>query len=181
MASVASVYSRAFADVVQQRHLDAAQAMGELNQVSALLKENADLRRVWENPSIPAEQKRRVLDALARREGLSQPVRNFVAVVIDHRRMHLYEGIVRQVAKELDERMGFAEAQISSARELSPNEKHSLEVQVGRLTGKKVRATYTRDAALLGGAVVRVGSTIYDGSVLGQLARIREQIAAGAK
>lgn len=180
MASVASVYSRAFADVVQQKHLDATRAMGELNQVSALLRENADLRRVWENPSIPAEQKRRVLDALAGREGLSQPVRNFVAVIIDHRRMHLYEAIVRQVAKELDDRMGFAEAQISSARELSPNEKHALEAQVERLTGKKVRATYARDTALLGGAVVRVGSTIYDGSVLGQLARIREQIASSA-
>jgi len=178
MASVASVYSRAFADVVQQKHLDAARAMGELNQVAALLREHADLRRVWENPSISAEQKRRVLDALVAREELSQPVRNFVAVIIDHRRMHLFEAIVQQVAKELDDRMGFAEAQISSARELSANEKHALESQVERLTGKKVRATYARDTALLGGAVVRVGSTIYDGSVLGQLSRIREQIAS---
>jgi len=178
MASVASVYSRAFADVVQQKHLDAARAMGELNQVAALLREHADLRRVWENPSISAEQKRRVLDALVAREELSQPVRNFAAVIIDHRRMHLFEAIVQQVAKELDDRMGFAEAQISSARELSANEKHALEAQVERLTGKKVRATYARDTALLGGAVVRVGSTIYDGSVLGQLSRIREQIAS---
>ena len=49
--------------------------------------------------------------------------------------------------------------------------------QVEKLTGKKVRARYSRDPAILGGAIVRVGSTIYDGSVLGQLQRIREQIA----
>ena len=180
MASVASVYGRAFADVVQDKRLDPARLLSELNIVSGLLRENADLRRVWENPSIPAEQKRRVLDALAAREGLSQPVRNFVAVLIDHRRVEFFEAIVRQVVRELDERMGFAEAQISSARDLSASERQALEAQVGRLTGKKVRASYTRDTGLLGGAVVRVGSTIYDGSVLGQLARIREQIASSA-
>lgn len=180
MASVASVYARAFADVVQQKRVEPSRALGELQMVSALLRGNADLRRVWENPSIPADQKRRVLDALAGREGLSQTSRNFVAVIIDHRRTHLFDAIMQQVAKELDDRMGFAEAQISSARELSPNEKHALEAQVERLTGRKVRATYARDPALLGGAVVRVGSTIYDGSVLGQLSRIREQIASSA-
>ena len=73
--------------------------------------------------------------------------------------------------------MGFAEARITSFRDLSEPEKRTLEAQVGRLTGKKVRAKYSRDASILGGAVVRVGSTIYDGSVLGQLQRIREQIA----
>ena len=73
--------------------------------------------------------------------------------------------------------MGFAEAEITSFRDLSDPEKRKLEAQVEKLTGKKVRAKYSRDASILGGAVVRVESTIYDGSVLGQLQRIREQIA----
>jgi F-type H+-transporting ATPase subunit delta len=48
------------------------------------------------------------------------------------------------------------------------------------LTGKKVRARYLRDESVLGGAIVKVGSTIYDGSVKGQLERIREQLAGSS-
>ena len=180
MASVTSVYARAFADVVLESRLDASATLAQLHGLSALLQENPDLRRVWENPAISAEQKRGVLDAIAKREGLSRQVRNFVAVLIDHRRMHFFDAIVAQLGHELDARMGFAEAEITSARDLSDPEKRSLEAQVGRLTGKKVRARYLRNASLLGGAVVRVGSTIYDGSVLGQLERIREQIAGSS-
>ena len=177
MASVTSVYARAFADVVFDRKLDAGKALQELNAVSGLLKQNQDLGRVWENPAIAAEQKRGVLDAIVKREGFSRPVRNFMAVLIDHRRVHLFDSIINHLRQELDARMGFAEAQITSFRDLSEQEKRTLEAQVEKLTGKKVRAKYARDASILGGAVVRVGSTIYDGSVLGQLQRIREQIA----
>jgi F-type H+-transporting ATPase subunit delta len=74
--------------------------------------------------------------------------------------------------------MGFAEANITSARELDDAEKRSLEAQIEKVTGKKVRAQFGLDAALLGGAVVRVGSTIYDGSVKGQLEKIREAISS---
>ena len=84
MASVVSIYSRAFADVVFESRLDAAKTLDQLHLLSALLRANHDLRRVWENPAITAEQKRDVLDAIARREGLSKQVRNFVAVLIDH-------------------------------------------------------------------------------------------------
>lgn len=177
MASVTSIYARAFADVVFKMKLDAGKTLEQLRSLGELLRQNLDLRKVWENPAIEPEQKRGLLDAIAAREGLAKQVRNFVAVLIDHRRIHFFDAIVEQLGQELDARMGFAEAQITSARDLSEPEKRSLETQVAKLTGKKVRASYARDAAILGGAVVRVGSTIYDGSVLGQLERIREQIA----
>jgi F-type H+-transporting ATPase subunit delta len=180
MASVVSIYSRAFADVVFNSRLDAAKTLEQLHLLSALLRANVDLQRVWENPAITAEQKRGVLDAIAKRDGLSKQVRNFVAVLIDHRRMHFFNAIVEQLVRELDARMGFAEAQITTARDLSDPEKRSLEAQVEKLTGKKIRARYLRDAVILGGALVRVGSTIYDGSVLGQLESIREEIAGSS-
>ncbi len=180
MASVTSVYARAFADVVLKSRLDASRTSEQLHSLSALLRANPDLRRVWDNPALAAEQKRRVLDAISQREGLSRQVRNFVAVLIDHRRMHFFDAIIEQLGHELDARLGFAEAQITSSRDLSEPEKRTLEAQVEKLTGKKVRARYLRDVSILGGAVVRVGSTIYDGSVLGQLERIREQIAGSS-
>ena len=111
-------------------------------------------------------------------EGIERHVRNLIAVLIDHRRMQFLGRIVEQFKKELDTRMGFAEAQITSARELGDAEKSSLESQIEKVTGKKIHAHFALDAELLGGAVVKVGSTIYDGSVKGQLEKIKEAISS---
>jgi F-type H+-transporting ATPase subunit delta len=178
MASVASTYARAFADVVLNARLDPNRAIGGLQEIVRLFTESADLRSVWQNPAVPADQKRKLLDAIVQQEGIDRPVRNLMAVLIDHRRVHFLPAILEQLEKELDARMGFAEAQISSARELAAPEKQALEAQVAKVTGKKVRASYGLDPSLLGGAVVRIGSTIYDGSVKGQLEKIREAISS---
>jgi len=137
MASVTSIYARAFADVVFEKGLDGGKILEQLRALSALLHANPDLRRVWENPSIAAEQKRGVLDAIAAREGVSKPVRNFVAVVIDHRRMHFFDAIVRQLQQELDARMGFAEAQVISFRDLSEAEKTVARVAAREAHGQE--------------------------------------------
>src|ERR1700686_395179 len=178
MASVASTYARAFADVVFSAHLDASRAVGGLREIARLLSENVLLRRVLEDPAIPADQKRNLLDAVVQREGIDKAGRNLVAVLIDHPPVPFLPRIIEQLEKELDARLGFAEAQISSVRELADAEKRALEAQVEKASGKKVRAQYALDSSLLGGAVVRVGSTIYDGSVKGQLEKIREAITS---
>jgi F-type H+-transporting ATPase subunit delta len=177
MASVTSTYARAFADAVFDMRLDPAKTLREAQALAQLVGESKELREVWETPSITPQQKRAVLDAIVARENISRTVRNFVAVLIDHRRTNFLNDIVKQFDLELDRRLGFAEAEITSARDLSDPERRALEVQVQKLTGKKVRARYFRNPSLLGGAVVRLGSTVYDGSVSGQLERIREQLA----
>ncbi len=178
MASVVGIYARAFADVVMKTssRLDPAGVLQELRTIEALLEESDPLRRVLENPSIPGDRKRAVLDAITKRLGTTRQVRNFMAVLTDHRRLPLFSEILKQLEQELNDRQGFAEAKVSTARPLSDTEKKMLEAEITRLTGKKVRARYGQDASLLGGAVVQVGSTIYDGSVEGQLNRIREQL-----
>ena len=178
MAAVASTYARAFADVVFSARLDAGRAISGLRQIVSLLDQSAELRRVWENPAVPAEQKRKLLDVIVQRDGIDRPVRNLVAVLIDHRRLPFLSRIIEQLEKELDARMGFTEAQIASARELGDQEKRAFETQIAKVTGMKVRARYRLDPSLIGGAVVRIGSTIYDGSVKGQLERIKEAISS---
>jgi F-type H+-transporting ATPase subunit delta len=177
VASVTSTYARAFADAVFDGHLDPGKTLQEAQSLAELVAGSKELREVWETPSITAEQKRAVLDAIVARQGISRTVRNFVAVLIDHRRINFLGPIVKQFEQELDQRMGFAEAEITSAHELNQNDRHMLEAQVEKLTGKKVRARYSRDESILGGAIVKIGSTIYDGSVKGQLERIRQAIS----
>jgi len=178
MASVVGAYARALVDVVIGSKLDPARMLQELHATESLLMESDPLRRVLENPSIPGDRKRAVLDAIAKRMGMVRQARNFIAVLTDHRRLPLFSDIVKQVEQELNDRLGFADAQVSSARPLSDPEKQLLEAEIAKLTGKRVRARYEQSASLLGGAVVKVGSTIYDGSVEGQLARIREQLVS---
>jgi F-type H+-transporting ATPase subunit delta len=178
MASVTSTYARAYADVVFSRRLEASKVLNEAQSLAALVAGSKPLEEVWEAPSIPAQQKRALLDAIVARQGISQETRNFLAVLIDHRRIQFLRAIVQQFEQELNQRMGFAEAEISTTRELSDAERRALEVQLEKLTGKKVRARYSRDESLLGGAVVKVGSTIYDGSVKGKLERMRKQLVS---
>ena len=178
MATVTNTYARAFADVVFERKLDATKELAEAQSLASLVAGSKDLREVWEAPSIPAEQKRKLLDAVVAREKFSRETRNFVAVLIDNRRIGALGPIVAQFEQELNQRLGFADAEITSARALGDAERHNLEAEIEKLTGKKVRARYAQDASILGGAVVRVGSTIYDGSVKGQLERIKEALSS---
>jgi F-type H+-transporting ATPase subunit delta len=177
-ASVTNAYARAFADAVFSGHLDPAKTLQEAQSVAELVAGSRELREVWETPSIAAAQKRAVLDAIVERQGISRTVRNFVAVLIDHRRVNFLGPIVKQFEQEMNLRLGFIEAEITSAHELSASDRITLEARVEQLTGKQVRARYSIDASVLGGAVVKVGSTIYDGSVRGQLDRIQEAISS---
>jgi F-type H+-transporting ATPase subunit delta len=177
MAAVFGRYARAFADVVVDYKVDPDKAVAGLAEIAALVNTSAEFRNVLQNPSVALPQKLNLLDAVIARTGGSKILRNFIAVLIDQRRIGNIGDIVEQFKQELDRRLGIADARVSSARELTAAEKKSLERQLTAITGKTVRATYSEDASLLGGAVVRVGSTIYDGSVRGQLQRIREEIA----
>lgn len=178
MASVITTYARALADVVFDKRLDPGKTLQEAQSLAQLVASSQQLRDVWEAPSIPAEQKRALLDAIVARQGLSRPVRNFMAVLMDHRRIKFLEPIVKEFGQELNRRLGFTEAEIISARELGQTERSALEAQVEKLTGHRVRARYAQDVSVLGGAIVKIGSKIYDGSVKGQLERIREAISS---
>ncbi len=179
MASVTNTYARALADVIFDRKLDPDKALREVQSLAESVHSSRDLREVWETPSITAEQKRAVLDAIVARENISSEVRNFVAVLIDHGRINFLREITKQLEQELSERMGFVDADITTARDLNKADRGALESEIAKMTGRKVKAHYSRDESLLGGAVVRIGSTIYDGSVNGQLNRMRERIASG--
>jgi F-type H+-transporting ATPase subunit delta len=178
MSAIGSRYARAFADVVFSMKLDPNRTLSEVRSLQQLVQDNIELRRVWEDPSIPAQQKRGILDGLVQKLGSSRQTRNFFAVLIDHRRIAQLDDIVGEFQHEINERLGFAEAEVTTARELTEAEKRDLESQISQLTGKQVKAKYVIDPKLLGGAVVQVGSTIYDGSIHGHLERLREELVS---
>ena len=76
----------------------------------------------------------------------------------------------------MDEHAGAVEARITSARPLNAADRAQLEAQIAKLAGARVRASYGEDATLLGGAVVEIGSTVYDGSVRAQLQQLKQRL-----
>ena len=179
MASVTIRYASALADVVLSNRLDVQAAVRDLNAIVTMTVESEDLRKVWENPSIAVEQKRAILDGIVGMTGTNRIIRNFIAVLIDHQRIRQLPEIARQFELELNSRMGFADAEVTSVHELSAQDRQMIEQQIAKVVGKNVRARYKTNQALLGGAVIRVGSTVYDGSIKGQLAKLKEQLSAG--
>lgn len=176
MASFVSIYARALADVVVDRKLDANRIASELETIGGLLKESTELRTLWDNPSVTGDQKLKLLDALAGRMSISREIRNFVAVLISNRRIHAFTEIAAQAIQQINSRLGIADAEIVSARELSADEKQKIETQVTKATGKSLRVRYSLEQGLMGGVLVKVGSTVYDGSVQGRLQRMKEQL-----
>ncbi len=141
--------------------------------------ENAQLREVMADPSIPQEQKVRLLDAIASRTGMSRTVRNLLAVVTAQERLHELPQITEAYLQLSDRDSGVVEAEVTSARPLDEAGRRALEASVAQMAGSaQVRATYREDPSLLGGAMVRVGSTVYDGSVRGHLEQMKRRMLA---
>lgn len=176
MAVFAPRYAHAFEQVIVAKKLDVAAAQQQLRDFSGTLAGSPDLHEVLLNPSIPEDQKLRLLDAIAGRIGMFREVRNFIAVMIDHQRLSSLDDILAEYDLVADEGSGIAEAEITSAHPLHDEDRAALELQVARLAGGRVRASYTQDASLLGGAIVRIGSTVYDGSVRAQLQQLKERL-----
>jgi len=179
MAAVDSRYARALAAVVAEQKLDAQAVQTQLNDFAATLEDSAELREILQDPSIPEEQKLKVLDGIAARIGMFPAVRNFVAVITHHGRLHELASILSAYHAIADEAANVTEAEVVSAHPLDQGTRALLEEQITRLAdGQRVKATYREDADLLGGAVVRIGSTVYDGSVRGQLQQLKQRLIA---
>jgi F-type H+-transporting ATPase subunit delta len=184
LSVVASRYARALADVVlssksnsSKSNVEPMQIVAGLRAADELIKGSDVLRTALASPAVSPSRKHAVMKRLLEPMGLPEAVRNFVYVVIDHRRAHEFPSIVDGFEQILDERLGMVAAEIRSAKELSDSQRQAIEAQVSRLSGKKAKLKYSIDPALIGGVVARIGSTVYDGSVRGQLDRLKSKLA----
>lgn len=178
-AAVANRYAHALADIVMASGspLKPEDAVAQLRAVEGLIEESPELRTALLTPAIQNSRKRAVMADLLAKIGGSPLIRNFVYVVIDHRRIGVIGEIREAFELLLDERRGFVRAEISSAAPLNQQLGAGLESELSKLTGKRMRLRFDVDPALLGGVVARIGSTVYDGSVRGELRALGKKLA----
>lgn len=177
-SAAANRYARALADIVVARNspLSATDAVAQLRSVEQLISSSDELRNALLTPAIPAASKRAVMRRLLDELGVSTIIRNFIYVVIDHRRVGIINDIRHAFELLIDERLGFVRAEVSSAEPLDQRRSSEIESELSSLTGKRMRLHFAVDPALLGGVVARIGSTVYDGSLRGQLQELRRQL-----
>jgi F-type H+-transporting ATPase subunit delta len=178
MAAFSSRYARAFLDVVTSAKLDTDAIQSQLNDFLATFDGSAELREFFANPAVPAPQKVAILDKMNARLKMQKQLRNLLAVLIDNDRIGQVHEVAEAYRIELQLRLGIRQAEIVTARELGEKERAALVAEVGKLAGSRIEATFKLDDSILGGTVVRIGSTVYDGSVRGRLARLKEELVS---
>jgi len=174
---VANRYARALADVVATRW-DFSKVLQELEDFANVYRANPELQQVFASPAVPSPEKTKVLEAIGQKMGQSPVTLNFLRVLLANYRMPLLEEAVQAYRKIAYERLGIVQVTLTSASDLSDAERESVAARFRDLTGKQVEIDFRIDSELLGGILAQIGSTVYDGSVRGNLARIREQLMA---
>src|SRR3984893_16286271 len=152
-------------------------AVRQLADFGEAFAASAELRNFLESPAVDTQIKHRVIEKIAAQQSASRIIRNFLFVIVDHHRAHMLPEIIAAVQEVVRQRQGIAEAEISPAVELSAAQKTELAKTLSRMTGKRIEPKYSLDPALLGGAVARVGDTIYDGSLRSRPEEMRVRLS----
>jgi F-type H+-transporting ATPase subunit delta len=174
---VANRYARALAEVVG-RIGDYRQVLRELQDFAAAYRESADLREVLLTPAVSLDVKRGLLLAILQRLGASQLTINFLRVLLDNYRIALLDEVIAAYRRTAHDRLGISEVKIASAADLTPAAQEAIRARFAELTHKQVEIEFHLEPALLGGIIAQIRSTVYDGSVRGQLDRLRQQLMA---
>jgi F-type H+-transporting ATPase subunit delta len=174
----AARYARALFDVaLDEGILD--QADRDLTTVADLLQRQSDLQAVLTNPAVPAARKRSLLEAIVPRLELSGPVGKLLLLLADGDRFGLFPDLLAVFGERLRAHRRILEAEVTTAMPLSAEREAQLRQQLIAATGRQVILTTTVDPNLIGGAVTRIGTMVYDGSLASQLTRLRERLLAG--
>jgi F-type H+-transporting ATPase subunit delta len=177
-SATATRYARALADVVMApgSGTSAEKALAELRDFNAAIRSSVELRHALQSPAVAAGRKRAVVSKLAEPMGIGGKIRNFLFVVIDHRRTNLLPAIAEALEAAIDERMGRVRADVRTARDLSEDQRRAIAAALAGVAGMEVRCEFGTDENLLGGVTASVGSTVYDGSVRGRLESLRRRM-----
>ena len=176
---VARRYAKALVDVAAATNeLEAVRQ--ELSGFAGLLRERRDLRQFFWNPGILRRDKDEVLDAVVSRLEFRPLTRSFLRILLGARRLPALETVLDAYEGLMDERLARVKAIVTAAAPLDAEMQEHLRQRLEQVTGKTVYLKVQHDPGILGGLITQIGSLVYDGSLRGQLARLREEMVRSA-
>jgi F-type H+-transporting ATPase subunit delta len=171
-SNIAKRYARAFFEIAEEEK-QYEKYYGELRSFSELVDGNENLREFLANPIFGQSEKRDVVDAVLQKIAMTGVTANFLRLLADKRRSGILAEIVACYRGLMDEALNMRRVQVKTAFPLSNELSEHLQKGMAEMTGKQIEITIEEDPSLLAGIVVRIGDTLYDGSVKAQLNHIR--------
>jgi F-type H+-transporting ATPase subunit delta len=168
-------YARSLAEIAFEESLE--QPISEdLQTFAEIFRAVPDLLSVFYAPAIPREAKEKLLAALMTKYPVNLITSNFLRILLQHNRIRYFQQIADAYSKAVNERKGVVSARVTSAAPISPVNLKALEAKLAGITGKLMDIEPKIDATLLGGVVVQIGSTIFDGSIRTQLSEMKRRL-----
>ncbi|HZW37365.1 MAG TPA: ATP synthase F1 subunit delta [Candidatus Deferrimicrobiaceae bacterium] len=177
-SALARRYARAMLDIGREEG-QVRRVLSEVERFAGLLDDAPDLREVLEASHINRRDKQAALEGTVSQAGYLPVTMNFLRLLVDKRRMNILPQILSELRRMVEELEGIERVEVVSAAPLPETEREFLKSVLEKRTGKRIELEETLDPAVLGGMVVKVGSTVYDGSVRTQLFQIRENLQKG--
>jgi F-type H+-transporting ATPase subunit delta len=176
--AVASRYARALCEVIGRKDQPGLEkAAADLSLAAEVLHREPLLLKFFEDPSVPQQEKVRIVETLGKKLKAGERTRQFLMVLIENRRLAVLREIARLFAVLKDEILGVVPAEATTAVPLGAGEQKRLRASLETMTGRSVRLALNVDPAVLGGARTKIGSKVYDGTLKRRLAMLRERLS----
>lgn len=173
---VAERYARALFDLgLESGQL--AMLTDQLRTLANSYHDSIELKQVFTDPRVTADQADRLIDAIAKRLALSPLAKNTLSVLIQRRRINVLPDIVRRLVSLTDERTGVLRASVTSATPLNDAQAQRLAEELERLTGKRIVLERRTDPSLIAGLVTRIGDHVIDGSLRGRFEELERRLS----
>jgi F-type H+-transporting ATPase subunit delta len=169
-------YARAIMDAAGSAQ-KANEIRGELMRFETAMRTSAELRDFYANPAVDESAKIAVTQRLAGKMKASDLAKKTLEVLVRFHRINDISAILAALAEYVNRELGVAVAEVTSAKHLSPDEIAQLADTLGKKVGKKVELDIRTDPELLGGFVARIGSEVWDASVIGKIQKFRDSLA----
>jgi len=169
-------YARSLTDVVFEENIE-AEVTANLKTYSEIFLAVPDLLEAFDTPAVPRETKAKLLAELLFRYPVVPVTSNFLRILLEHNRIRFFERIFEIYGDLVNERKGIVSARVTTAGPISGPEVEALRSRLGAITGKTVVLEPRTDSEILGGIIVQLGRTIYDGSIRSQLAEMKRRMA----
>jgi F-type H+-transporting ATPase subunit delta len=176
--AAATRYARALFDVVVKgKGGDPARVEQELAAFADVVRRHEALARVIGNPAFPAPRKRAIVQAIVERAKPSPPVSKLLVLLAERDRLAILPDLVEAYRSRLLDHQHIVRAEVTTAVSLPDDRRSALERGLAHAIGRTVMLNAKVDPGIIGGAVTRLGSVVYDGSVARQLERLKEKLS----
>jgi F-type H+-transporting ATPase subunit delta len=176
--AIARRYATALFDVARQRG-EVERVGRDLSAVRSLISAHPELRQVFDSAAVPSPKKRAVVEALLTAGGTTHDdVRRLLLMLAERDRLVLINDLADAYAEKAMTLARILPAEVTTAVPLGDEVRGALKGALSRATGSEVTLTERVDPAIIGGLVAKVGSVVFDGSVVRQLDKIKDRLAS---